>query len=138
MHQIDPMQREWATAGLVNFHHPLLEPEKKNLSYGKSTEEKNFPTMAGISKKLILRPGKLPPDIALLDSFPCTSDRTNRLLAKLYPFFVQHSTRWKLTIWEDTLEVDESKNEFELKREGNLWRRTQNEDDLKNYEYLNN
>ena len=72
MHRIDPMNGERATAILVDFRHPLLKLEKKNLVVGNPLKEKKLPTMAGISKKSILRLWEAPPDVALLDSFHCT------------------------------------------------------------------
>ena len=73
MHRIDPMNGERATAILVDFRHPLLKLEKKNLVVGNPLKEKKLPTMAGISKKSILRLWEAPPDVALLDSFHCSN-----------------------------------------------------------------
>ena len=54
------------------FSSPTFEARKKNLVVGNPLKEKKLPTMAGISKKSILRLWEAPPDVALLDSFHCT------------------------------------------------------------------
>ena len=51
------------------FSSPTFEARKKNLVVGNPLKEKKMPTMAGISKKSILRLWEVPPDMALLDSF---------------------------------------------------------------------
>ena len=43
MHRIDPMQRERATAILLNFHHPLLKLETKSIRQPSEPKKYAYP-----------------------------------------------------------------------------------------------